>query len=50
MLSVPLIAGRLARRVSQGLLSGIGFIVAAIGWLLPMRMSPLAAIAAIGAA
>lgn len=40
MLIVPLIAGRLARWVSPGLLSGIGFIIAAIGSLLLMRMSP----------
>ncbi|MCO5961097.1 MFS transporter [Sinorhizobium meliloti] len=40
MLIVPLIAGRLARWISPGLLSGIGFIIAATGSLLLMRMSP----------
>jgi MFS family permease len=35
MLVVPLLAGRMARYVSAGLLSGIGFLISAIGaWLL----------------
>lgn len=40
MLVVPLIAGRLARFVSPGVLSGIGFLIAAAGALLLMRLSP----------
>lgn len=40
MLVVPLIAGRLARFVSPGILSGLGFLIAAAGALLLMRLSP----------
>ena len=42
MLVVPLIAGRLARFVSPGILSGIGFLIAGAGALLLMRLSPAA--------
>nr|WP_302848865.1 MFS transporter [Azotobacter vinelandii] len=40
MLVVPLLAGRMAQRVSPGLLSGIGFLVSAIGAWLLMGLSP----------
>ncbi|MEQ9944213.1 MFS transporter [Pectobacterium aroidearum] len=40
MLVVPLLAGRMAQRVSPGLLSGIGFLLSALGAWLLMRLSP----------
>lgn len=40
MLVVPLLAGRLATRISAGVLSGIGFLIAAAGSLWLMRMTP----------
>ena len=40
MLVVPLLAGRMAQRVSPGLLSGIGFLFSALGAWLLMRLSP----------
>lgn len=40
MLVVPLIAGRLAKFISPGVLSGVGFLIAAAGALLLMRLSP----------
>lgn len=40
MLVVPLLAGRMARHVSPGLLSGIGFLISALGAWLLMGLSP----------
>lgn len=40
MLVVPLLAGRLARRLSPGILSGVGFLISAGGALLLLGMSP----------
>ncbi|MEV4778128.1 MFS transporter [Burkholderia sp. LMU1-1-1.1] len=40
MLVVPLLAGRMARHVSPGLLSGVGFLISALGAWLLMRLSP----------
>lgn len=40
MLVVPLWAGRMARHVSPGLLSGIGFLISALGAWQLMRLSP----------
>ena len=40
MLVVPLLAGRMAQHVSPGLLSGIGFLVSALGSWALMRLSP----------
>lgn len=40
MLIVPLLAGRLAKWISPGLLSAVGFVLSAAGALLLMRMSP----------
>ena len=40
MLAVPLLAGRLAQYVSPGLLSGAGFVIAALGSWSWMRLSP----------
>lgn len=40
MLIVPLLAGTLAKRIAPGILSGIGFLISAIGALLLMRLSP----------
>lgn len=40
MLVVPLLAGRMAQYVSPGLLSGIGFLISALGAWLLMRLSP----------
>ena len=40
MLAVPLLAGRMAQHVSPGLLSGIGFLVSALGSWALMRLSP----------
>lgn len=40
MLIVPLLAGRLAQRLSSGILSGSGFLISAVGALLLLSMSP----------
>ncbi|ENG0874766.1 MFS transporter [Pseudomonas saponiphila] len=40
MLVVPLLAGRMAQHVSPGLLSGIGFLISALGASLLMHLSP----------
>lgn len=40
MLVVPLLAGRMAQHVSPGLLSGIGFLISALGAWLLMDLSP----------
>lgn len=40
MLVVPLVAGRLGKYYSPGVLSGIGFLIAAIGAVLLTRMAP----------
>ena len=40
MLVVPLLAGRIAQHVSPGLLSGIGFLISALGSWALMRLSP----------
>lgn len=40
MLVVPMLGGRVGQHVSPGLLSGIGFLISALGTWLLMRLSP----------
>jgi Na+/melibiose symporter-like transporter len=40
MLIVPLLAGMLAKWIAPGILSGIGFLISAVGALLLMHLSP----------